>query len=585
MTLPVADLALGATLLPSAVASAHRGASQAEVLAEAAGGPLRAIEAALQAWAESEPTGFVLPESRALGLLFALGAALPGDGKSFAERARLLEALVRPLLPSGCSTVSASATKEQGGLPPRIPVVTVNGRMHFLHFWRAFGALSRLSDRDRCSAAPADGVSGGAGRTTASLVCELEDLRDVLLDLVDGSAASAAKPAAISEAIEGFGRCSAFPDFWKALSQSWEQQAAQTAAFALDDVAVLLLSWLYDAALWQHSPAETLQATMQFSGNGSWTLGSPAGTASFTVAGVTPREAPPNMRTAMLFADEYELAMTSLRLPASEPPSPNPLGLRSPPPAVPEEWTDVGADGVAIDSSPARTAPMTPSRHDASDALASASTSLLVGAGECSFADAPAGVEAAQNLRTALLPLDSPTGSANCSMREGLPVFLHVYDVSHEAVIHRLNAVLAHRRSPLKFGGIFHTGVEVAGTEWYFGYCEEGSGVRSQTPRNADLHRFRQTVDLPRTWLDETAVKELVGQLREEYNGRGYDLLRRNCCHFADDLCQRLGVGRIPGWVYRLARIGARWDAVLRIPVSQSRQPSPEHEARPLLGT
>ncbi|CAE7560924.1 unnamed protein product [Symbiodinium pilosum] len=43
----------------------------------------------------------------------------------------------------------------------------------------------------------------------------------------------------------------------------------------------------------------------------------------------------------------------------------------------------------------------------------------------------------------------------------------------------------------------------------------------------------------------------------EEYQGRDYDTLRRNCCHFCEDLCQRLGVSKLPDWVYRLARIGA----------------------------
>merc|ERR1712226_984265 len=49
----------------------------------------------------------------------------------------------------------------------------------------------------------------------------------------------------------------------------------------------------------------------------------------------------------------------------------------------------------------------------------------------------------------------------------------------------------------------------------------------------------------------------IISCMVEEYPGDDYDLLRRNCCHFADDFCQRLGVGSIPGWIYRLARVGA----------------------------
>lgn len=66
------------------------------------------------------------------------------------------------------------------------------------------------------------------------------------------------------------------------------------------------------------------------------------------------------------------------------------------------------------------------------------------------------------------------------------------------------------------------------------------------------------------TRLSEDAIAEVISQLIEEYPGDDYDLLRRNCCHFADDFCRRLGVGGIPGWVHRLARIGARFEQLFR---------------------
>merc|ERR1712014_24929 len=65
-------------------------------------------------------------------------------------------------------------------------------------------------------------------------------------------------------------------------------------------------------------------------------------------------------------------------------------------------------------------------------------------------------------------------------------------------------------------------------------------------------------------------IADIIAVMIEEYPGNDYDLLRRNCCHFADDFCQRLGVGRIPAWVYRLARIGARIDWVLRPALSNA---------------
>lgn len=174
-------------------------------------------------------------------------------------------------------------------------------------------------------------------------------------------------------------------------------------------------------------------------------------------------------------------------------------------------------------------------------------------------------------------PLGTPDATAALNEAEaffGLDVHLHIYDVSREASIQRLNAFLANRMSPLKLGGVFHAGIEVDGAEWSFGRSEDpdSTGVTKVDPKCDEQHHFRETVPLPRTSLTSPEVAGLISQLQIEYPGRDYDLLRKNCCHFADDLCQRLGVGRIPGWVYRLARIGARIDAVQR-PLSARLRP------------
>jgi hypothetical protein len=149
---------------------------------------------------------------------------------------------------------------------------------------------------------------------------------------------------------------------------------------------------------------------------------------------------------------------------------------------------------------------------------------------------------------------------------EGLAVYLHVYDVSKEERVRRLNKVLAHRNSPLKFGGAFHVGVEVAGLEWSFGFTtsETTSGIACTEPRAHPFHHFRQTVRLKQSKLSAEEVVQVLGELVEEYPGYDYDLLRRNCCDFANDFSQRLGAGGIPAWIGRLARLGACVDGVLR---------------------
>jgi len=147
------------------------------------------------------------------------------------------------------------------------------------------------------------------------------------------------------------------------------------------------------------------------------------------------------------------------------------------------------------------------------------------------------------------LPLDE--GS-----EQGAKVFLNIYDVSQDTGIQRLNLVLAHRFSPFKFGGVFHAGVEVAGREYSYGYCQSGSGVSYIEPRKHPQHHYRETVELAATKLSEQEINRTIVALARQYIGQDYHLMRRNCCHFADELCQALGAGELPGWVYRLARIG-----------------------------
>lgn len=144
------------------------------------------------------------------------------------------------------------------------------------------------------------------------------------------------------------------------------------------------------------------------------------------------------------------------------------------------------------------------------------------------------------------------------SLSDTREVLLHLYDVSQSTSIQWLNALLAPGRLPFKLGGIFHAGIEVDGVEWVFGWSEEGTGVHCSLPRKQVDHHFRETLRLPRSPLPPERIREIILELKEEYTGASYDVLRRNCCHFADELCRRIGVGPIPRWVCRLAEIGDR---------------------------
>jgi hypothetical protein len=144
----------------------------------------------------------------------------------------------------------------------------------------------------------------------------------------------------------------------------------------------------------------------------------------------------------------------------------------------------------------------------------------------------------------------------------GVPVSLHVYDVSHESIVQWLNSLLL----PVNLGGVFHAGVEVGGLEWSFAYHprQNQPGVQCGLPQCDVQHHFRETIALGCTTLSADDITATISDIIEDYPGTSYDLLHRNCCHFADDFCKRLGVGPIPEWVHRLARIGVHANGVVQ---------------------
>lgn len=132
-------------------------------------------------------------------------------------------------------------------------------------------------------------------------------------------------------------------------------------------------------------------------------------------------------------------------------------------------------------------------------------------------------------------------------------VKLVVYDLDGSAEIFVLNQLLR----PLGTG-IFHCGVQVLGQEWSFrGGRREGSGVFSCVPGTCAGLVPRETVKLGAVMLPEGKVASILEQMKHQWPSRGYDMLRRNCSHFCDDFCQRLGVGTLPQWVKNMASTGA----------------------------
>lgn len=89
------------------------------------------------------------------------------------------------------------------------------------------------------------------------------------------------------------------------------------------------------------------------------------------------------------------------------------------------------------------------------------------------------------------------------------------------------------------------------------------TGLFQVKPRTAPEARFRQSVVVGYTKLDDLEIARLMASMAEEWPGNKYNLLTRNCNDFADELCRKLTGEGAPAWINRLAWIGQRFKFML----------------------
>ncbi|KAK9672598.1 hypothetical protein RND81_12G111200 [Saponaria officinalis] len=145
-------------------------------------------------------------------------------------------------------------------------------------------------------------------------------------------------------------------------------------------------------------------------------------------------------------------------------------------------------------------------------------------------------------------------------------VVLHIYDVTNSGSEKTNNTIMNINKffkDGIGLGGIFHSAVQVYGDdEWSFGFCEQGTGVFCCPITKNPMYTYREKIVLGQTNQSIFVVNQILRELSREWPGESYDLLSRNCNHFCDELCERLGVPKLPGWVNRFANAG---DAAVEI--------------------
>eukprot|EP01039_Chlorochromonas_danica_P002832 gene2832-3091_t len=125
-----------------------------------------------------------------------------------------------------------------------------------------------------------------------------------------------------------------------------------------------------------------------------------------------------------------------------------------------------------------------------------------------------------------------------------IPIYLNIYD------LHDSNVFI----SPLGLG-LYHTGIEVAGKEYYF----TPTGIHhSNQPRHEAFGHFKEQQLLgqyPGSLQDVKAVMHRLGKTR--FRPGDYDPVACNCNHFSEALSEELlGERLLPVWVNRLAQWG-----------------------------
>lgn len=129
-------------------------------------------------------------------------------------------------------------------------------------------------------------------------------------------------------------------------------------------------------------------------------------------------------------------------------------------------------------------------------------------------------------------------------------VRVHVYD---------LNANYNDLAYPIGLG-IHHSAVEIYDREYAFGYHDDANvtGVFDIAPKSAPHPaKYRETIEIGASLLTEDQFADALEALRRDFPGPSYDLLKRNCNTFTETMVKVLTGKSVPGYVNRLANLGA----------------------------
>lgn len=114
-------------------------------------------------------------------------------------------------------------------------------------------------------------------------------------------------------------------------------------------------------------------------------------------------------------------------------------------------------------------------------------------------------------------------------------------------VAHRLVGTERPPPSPAQIDGIWHTGIVVYGTEYYF-----GGGIQAGPPGRTHFGRPLQAIDLGETQVPKDLFLEFLEGVTVQFSFETYDLMSNNCNNFSNAAAEFLLGKGIPGHIVNL---------------------------------
>ncbi|KAI3865239.1 hypothetical protein MKX03_012829 [Papaver bracteatum] len=125
---------------------------------------------------------------------------------------------------------------------------------------------------------------------------------------------------------------------------------------------------------------------------------------------------------------------------------------------------------------------------------------------------------------------------------EGQKVMLNVYDLS-QGLARQLSTTFLGRA----IEGIWHTGIVIFGSEYYF-----GGGIQHSPVGTTPYGKPISELDLGVTHVPKEIFEEYLQEISPRYTAETYNLLRHNCNNFSNEVAQFLVGTNIPDYILDL---------------------------------